>query len=75
MSLRQTRLTTAVDIKNRFDLLKNQVVHIVMANRAVFAATPLSLTDGGIMVRNMRGKSTELRLEEITEIYFDVQSC
>ena len=71
MSTKQQRLSDATQIKNRLGELVGKKINLVLRTNTTQTGLLESMLDGRIVLRNMRLKSLEYSLDQITEVYFD----
>jgi hypothetical protein len=71
MSTKQQRLSDATQIKNRLGELVGKKINLVLRNNTTQTGLLERMLDGRIILRNMRLKSLEYSLDQITEVYFD----
>jgi hypothetical protein len=71
MGTKQQRLSDATQIKNRLGELVGKRINLVLRNNTTQTGLLESMLDGRIILRNMRLKSMEYPLDQITEVYFD----
>ena len=71
MSTKQQRLSDATQIKNRLGELVGKKINLVLRNNTTQTGLLERVLDGRIMLQNMRLKSLEYPLDQITEVYFD----
>jgi hypothetical protein len=71
MGTKQQRLSDVTQIKNRLGELVGKKINLVLRNNTTQTGLLESMLDGRIVLRNMRLKSVEYPLDQITEVYFD----
>ena len=71
MSTKQQRLSDATQIKSRLGELVGKKINLVLRDNTTQTGLLERMHDGRITLRNMRLKSLEYPLDQITELYFD----
>jgi hypothetical protein len=73
MSTRQLRITNNDQIRQRLQEFSGKKINIVLNDQTVCLVT-VEKSDGSVVtVENMRLKKTDIPIDTINEIYFDVK--
>jgi hypothetical protein len=73
MSTRQLRITNKDQIRQRLQEFSGKKINIVLNDQTVCLVT-VEKSDGSVVtVENMRLKKTDIAIDTINEIYFDVK--
>lgn len=71
MSLRQVRLTTLRDIRDRLKQFTGKKINIVLRNRKVYFGELLHVDESQLTLADMRQQTVSLSLNDIAEVYLD----
>ncbi|HYG01325.1 MAG TPA: hypothetical protein VD927_02720 [Chryseosolibacter sp.] len=75
MRTRQLRLNSIDEIRKKLPMLAGQHINIVLADRTVLPGTLKRADASSIELTNSRHKTSTIKLESITEMYFDTIEC
>jgi hypothetical protein len=73
MSTRQLRLNTEVQIRKRLKEFKGNKINVVLRDNTVLLGNLIDVNDSSVSVRNMRLRTQQIQLKDISEIYFDTR--
>jgi urease accessory protein UreE len=73
MSTRQLRLNTEAQIRKRLKEFRGSKINIVLRDNTVLLGDLLNADETFVSVKNMRLKTHNILLKDISEIYFDTK--
>lgn len=72
MSTRQLRFSDGMQIRNRLKEFTGRKINIVQTDNTVLFAELIDIRDTALVVRNMRHKRLTVPLNQVYEVYFDL---
>lgn len=74
MSKKQIRISEPQEIKNRMPEFLNKNVSLVLKDNTVIFGTLREAKNGKVALSNMRGRKMTFLMDDISEIYTDLDS-
>ena len=74
VSKKQVRISEPQEIKNRMPEFLNKNVNLVLKGKTVIYGTLREVSNGTVILSNMRGRKMTFQMDDISEIYTDLDS-